>query len=369
MISFSVDKNSKIEGFSINGTSFQNVMRGQTVTYMSYRPGFPLFEDMNVGELWNIPLADFFKVNMLSNDADTKNFNYKIFSGSPCCGKQRVREFLTNIESYGRSTQLYEYVQKMLKFDDFFEDLYNRIVFAKFDEYYEALVIDLLENFSSIRYSKPLRANADRYYRSRSLAVNELNSDGSNLVDFFVNLGVKKQDELTGWMKKNFGFWYVIESLAGHKSIYIYESDFVKHNITDMGFGYSQILPIITQLWMSMAKDHSRMDNTNYIYAIEQPELHLHPAMQCKLINALAKIHQVAQKKGMTITFIIETHSETIVNQLGRLIRRNETSEKDISVLIFSKETPTSYTEISSSPFDGDGVLTKWPIGFFGEDL
>ena len=169
-------------------------------------------------------------------------------------------------------------------------------------------------------------------------------------------------------MQKNFGFWYGIESNAGHKSIYIYERVDVKYNITDMGFGYSQILPIITQLWISMAKDNSKMDNTNYIYAIEQPELHLHPAMQCKLINALTKIHQVAQRKNMRISFVIETHSETIVNQLGRLIRRKESSEKDISVLIFSKESPTSFTEIQSSPFDENGVLTKWPVGFFGED-
>ena len=235
------------------------------------------------------------------------------------------------------------------------------------DSIYSAIVNDLVLNIRMISYSKPLRANADRYYRSRTLFVNEINSDGSNLVEFFSNLEEPLQNSLKDWMNGQFGFCYYVKSNEeGHKSIYIQEKDNSQHNITDMGFGYSQILPIITQLWVLIMK--RQKVPVNFIYSIEQPELHLHPSLQCKLINALANVSQIAIENQIRVSFIIETHSETIINQFGRLIKRNKIKNEDVNVLIFSKDTPSSETKIKASEYKEDGILTKWPIGFFGEE-
>ena len=104
------------------------------------------------------------------------------------------------------------------------------------------------------------------------------------------------------------------------------------------------------------------------IFSIEQPELHLHPALQNKLIKALAKIVSIGKETDLNISFIIETHSETIVNKLGRLVEKQQIERGDIQVLIFSKENPDTFSKIETSTFNEDGELTNWPVGFFGDD-
>jgi predicted ATPase len=96
------------------------------------------------------------------------------------------------------------------------------------------------------------------------------------------------------------------------------------------------------------------------IIAIEQPELHLHPALQAKLVDIIAKI--ASEKK---ICFIIETHSETMINRLGYLIDKKKINNEDIDISVFDKEFGDSETHVSTSGFDKDGYLENWPIGFF----
>ncbi|QDY46926.1 AAA family ATPase (plasmid) [Planococcus glaciei] len=55
---------------------------------------------------------------------------------------------------------------------------------------------------------------------------------------------------------------------------------------------------------------------------IEQPELHLHPAIQAKLIDAFIKIIMLCKEKSIDIKIIIETHSETMINRIGYIIAK-----------------------------------------------
>ena len=62
-------------------------------------------------------------------------------------------------------------------------------------------------------------------------------------------------------------------------------------NVADTGYGYSQMLPIVMFLWMIHSKKNiSRFDKQRMI-VIEQPELHLHPAYQAKMIDCVRKKH------------------------------------------------------------------------------
>ena len=75
-------------------------------------------------------------------------------------------------------------------------------------------------------------------------------------------------------------------------------------------------------------------------------------------------IIRTAKDNGIEIKILIETHSETIINYLGKLIAKQRISHNDVNVLIFDKELKRP-TKISQASYDNDGVLNNWPFGFF----
>ena len=123
------------------------------------------------------------------------------------------------------------------------------------------------------------------------------------------------------------------------------------------------MLPIITELWLIVNKKIEKTKKVPVVFAIEQPELHLHPELQARLIDVIAKI---AKNKKDKIQFILETHSETMINRLGNLIYKNKISENNINIVIFEKKEEDTKVEISK--FNKDGYLENWPIGFFSVD-
>ncbi len=64
------------------------------------------------------------------------------------------------------------------------------------------------------------------------------------------------------------------------------------------------------------------------------------------------------------IRFIIETHSEHIINQIGELISEDKISSKDVSVLrVDSMDSAESF--ITPTYYSESGYLKNWPIDFF----
>ena len=150
--------------------------------------------------------------------------------------------------------------------------------------------------------------------------------------------------------------------------------------MSDTGFGYSQILPIITQLWyITMKKKELFISNVglrgirsfnNLIpipitITIEQPELHLHPSLQAKLVDVIVKVLKSTNKNEEKINFVIETHSETIINRLGNLIYKEKIENEEVAIFIFDKDSRNNDTSIECGKFDEEGYLENWPIGFF----
>ena len=141
-----------------------------------------------------------------------------------------------------------------------------------------------------------------------------------------------------------------------------------------MGFGFSQILPILTQIWFSSVAKKRKSDyqislSNPKTIIVEQPELHLHPRFQAKLVDAFAKVIKVLEKEEIKINIIIETHSETIINQIGHRIYKEELASDDVGIVIFEKNNPDEQTVVNISNYDSDGNLEKWPWGFFDVDL
>ena len=94
----------------------------------------------------------------------------------------------------------------------------------------------------------------------------------------------------------------------------------------------------------------------------------MHPALQAKTLKLFAKVIEVAKKNKADLKIIVETHSETMINYLGKLISNKKIDHKDVKILVFDKLTPGSPTAIKSSFYDENGVLENWPFGFFNAE-
>jgi len=130
----------------------------------------------------------------------------------------------------------------------------------------------------------------------------------------------------------------------------------------DVGVGISQVLPIVS----------GALDNWRSIFAIEQPELHIHPAMQVVLGDLFIE----ATKDGDRC-FLIETHSEHIMLRLIRRIRETNDNElppgapeltPDRVAVHYVENTRSSGVVSTLLEIDKGGEFrNRWPKGFFDE--
>ena len=84
-----------------------------------------------------------------------------------------------------------------------------------------------------------------------------------------------------------------------------------KANITDVGYGVSQILPILVQILNSSISKNAQHDPMQSFFSLlQQPEIHLHPKAQAELSSLLVKL---ANKDDQS--FIVETHSDYMIDR------------------------------------------------------
>ncbi len=229
---------------------------------------------------------------------------------------------------------------------------------------------------ASINYIGPVRATAERYYRIQEFAVDEIDSQGKNLAMLLRNFTTEEGQQFAEWTQKYFDVIPTFQSTSGHFSIKLTEKEGkTAFNLADTGFGFSQVWPIITELWRL---SHQRTQASQQIphsarlplvFAIEQPELHLHPSLQAKLADTFLATIETARQANIDLRLIIETHSETIINRLGHRIANGDAKRQDINVVIFEKEQANAPAQVTTAEYDDEGFLTNWPFGFFEPDI
>ena len=128
-------------------------------------------------------------------------------------------------------------------------------------------------------------------------------------------------------------------------------------NLSDVGFGVSQVLPVLVQCFYA---PHGS------IILMEQPELHLHPSVQASLADLFIEAIQAREDgKDRNIQLLVESHSEHFLIRLQRRIAEGKVSRDDTAIY-FCKPT-RSGAEMVSLQLDVFGNITNWPEDFFGD--
>ena len=244
---------------------------------------------------------------------------------------------------------------------------------SRFEDLSDALAQEMRAEGSSISYITPLRAAAERYYRQQGLATNELDAKGENFALFLKSLNTRERESLRKWLSSALGVFVESDETRGHISLYLVdEKTRAKVNLADTGFGYSQLLPIAVQLWLAKSRKQTTfiypgIPNKNPLIVIEQPELHLHPRIQAKVADLIS--HTISgTNQNLKSRIVIETHSEALVNRLGKLIATGTIAPDDINIILFHKTSFSEPTTVTTTTFDTNGFLQDWPLGFFNSD-
>lgn len=225
---------------------------------------------------------------------------------------------------------------------------------------------EISRTFSNVGYIAPSRSTGYRYHRIRELQVEELDPYGENLAMFLQSLSENDKENFSEWARQHLGYAVHPRIIPGHVSVMLREDASThEYNITDMGFGLSQVLPVAVQLWAY--KERARRRPRDHFLVVEQPELHLHPAYQGNLANLLVGAYSLANSRAGagSLSLVVETHSQDLIAKLGGLVRNGTINHDDIGIYVFDKPGPDEPTEVFSSGFDEDGDLQNWPFGFF----
>jgi len=141
------------------------------------------------------------------------------------------------------------------------------------------------------------------------------------------------------------------EGKFGH-ALSVYLNSRVSHDLTHVGVGVSQILPIVVMCLLA---------NRETTLILEQPELHLNPKVQTRLGDFFLSMSLLNKQ------CLIETHSEYLINRLRfrAAAAPNDSLSKLMSLYFVEKQDGVSvYRDVVINEF---GAIVDWPKGFFDQ--
>ena len=122
-----------------------------------------------------------------------------------------------------------------------------------------------------------------------------------------------------------------------------------QRNLIDVGYGVSQVLPVITELLR---------DDAPPVFLLQQPEVHLHPSAQAALGSLFCQV------ASSNCQLVVETHSDHLLDRVRMDIRDGKVPLKpdDVSILFF--ERGALDVHIHSLRLDGKGNVLGTPDSY-----
>ena len=183
--------------------------------------------------------------------------------------------------------------------------------------------------------------------------------DGSKNNPTFKEVNTFTVREAFDWWIKYFGLGSYFEVMNNTEKpsqldSYIRPID-LDHSVSpaSVGVGFSQIAPIILMCLTAEKND---------VLIFEQPELHLHPALQQKLGDFFLQMSKLG------IQIIIETHSDHILNRVRlRSLEDLKSFSENVNIVFVEKEDKQSKFNQFKITDDGDFDFQTYPKGFFDQ--
>jgi len=264
----------------------------------------------------------------------------------------RVWELPGPIKSYAFPDQAKTYFQ-------------NSGFLSEYENAYENLM-------DSIYYLGPLREYPRRQYSWAGSRPVDVGRRGEKVIDAILASRSQKEKQnlkprgkrlpfdgiIAHWLKE-LGLIHEFKIKEIAKGSNLYETKVRRTSLSpetsimDVGFGVSQVLPVLVLL-------HYVPEGSTVL--LEQPEIHLHPAVQSGLADVI--IHAATYRK---VQVIVESHSEHLLRRL-QLRVAEEKIDADNTKLYFC-DYPTSKSTIEPLNLNMFGEIENWPENFFGDDF
>ena len=197
------------------------------------------------------------------------------------------------------------------------------------------------------------------YCNNRKEKVKYVNPDG------FSDLGNAKMEVMTDSLEVAVKSWLIYMGVAndvdsrdqgkiGHTLQISNDIRGLKQDLTHVGVGVSQVLPILVMSLLAKKGD---------VIILEQPELHLHPKVQTRLADFFVSMNALGKQ------CIVETHSEYLINRLRYLVAVSTDMKvaDDTMIYFVEKDKEIGYSKYRQVTINKYGVIEDWPEGFFDE--
>ena len=247
------------------------------------------------------------------------------------------------------------------------------------------LELELEAACSRIKYLGPLREDPRRQYTFSGGAPTEVGRRGELAVSALISSREASTRVSRGWQKgihrrrlpriplvQLVAEWltelgmiasFELESLDPRETLY---QVLVRRSpgsapvlLTDVGFGVSQVLPVLVLLAYADQGD---------TVILEQPEIHLHPAVQSGLADIIV---ETVMARGVQV--VVESHSEHLLTRLQRRVAEHQLERGIVlepeDVALYFCDQADGQSSIHSLELDLFGNISNWPADFFGNPM
>ncbi len=248
----------------------------------------------------------------------------------------------------------------------------------RFEDELQNIEASFYHFFDQIYYLGPLREYPHRLYTWAGSKPQSVGDRGEDTVaallasrqqgpSIFISDNQPKRTveaHVAHWLKElGLIYSFVVQPIAPNRKEYEVRIQRTAESasvfLTDVGFGVSQILPVLVLLFYVP-------EGSTVI--LEQPEIHLHPAVQAGLADVF--IDAIKRRK---LQIVLESHSEHLLQRLQRrmaefTLEPEKAIDPDIIKLYFTS-IKEGRSELTTLDLDEYGNIRNWPEGFFGDTL